>query len=89
LPASVSSSPVWVPLPESHFSRGRHRSLGRVRRHADEGSGLHYLSQHAQAISGGAALLSVAFLRLLLKTFKLTLILGGMGTLAYFAILHR
>ncbi len=65
-----------------------HRSLGRVRRHADEGSSLHYLSQHANAISGGAALLSVVLLRLLLKTFKLTLILGGMGALAYLAILR-
>jgi hypothetical protein len=38
---------------------------------------------------GGAALLSVVLLRLLLKTFKLTLILGGMGALAYLAILRH
>lgn len=52
-------------------------------------SGLHYLSEHANAISGGAALLSVVVLRLLLKTFKRTLVLGGMGTLAYLAILRH
>jgi hypothetical protein len=65
------------------------RSVGRVRGHADEGSGLHDLSQHVSAISGGAALLSLVFLRLLLRTRKLTLILGGMGALAYLAMLHH
>jgi hypothetical protein len=28
-------------------------------------------------------------LRLLLKTFKVTLILGGMGMLAYLTVLHK
>jgi hypothetical protein len=65
-----------------------YRSVGRVRGHADEGSGLHDLSQHASAISAGAALLSFVFLRLLLRTFKLTLILGGLGALAYLAVLR-
>ena len=50
---------------------------------------MHYLSQHASAISGGVALLSVVFLRFLLKMFKLMLILGGIGTLAYLAILRH
>jgi hypothetical protein len=40
-------------------------------------------------ISGGAALLSVVLVRLLLRTFKLTLILGGMGALAYLAVLRH
>jgi hypothetical protein len=34
------------------------------------------------------ALLSVVLVRLLLKTFKLTLILGSLGVLAYIAIRH-
>jgi hypothetical protein len=66
-----------------------YRGVGRVRGHADEGSGLHDLSQHASAISDGVALLSLVFLRLLLRTLKLTLILGGMGALAYLAMLRH
>jgi hypothetical protein len=58
-------------------------------RYAEEDSGLHYLSQHASAFSGGAVLLSVVLVRLLLRTFKLTLILGVMGALAYLAVLRH
>jgi hypothetical protein len=65
------------------------RPVGRVRGHADEDSGLHSLSQYAGAISGGAALLGVVLVRFLLRMFKVTLILGGMGTLAYLEILRH
>jgi hypothetical protein len=37
-------------------------------------------------ISGGAALLGVLLVRSLLRMFKLTLILGGIGALAYLAM---
>jgi hypothetical protein len=40
-------------------------------------------------ISGGAALLGVVLVRSLLRMFKLTLILGGMGALAYLAMLRH
>ena len=63
-------------------------SLGRVGRYAEEDSGLHHLSQHASVISGGAVLVSVVLIRSLLRVFKLTLILGGMGALAYLVILR-
>ena len=64
-------------------------SLGRVGRYAEEDSDLQYLSQHASVISVGAALVSVVLARSLLRMFKLTLILGGMGGLAYLVILRR
>ena len=64
-------------------------SLGRVGRYAEEDSDLHYLSQHASVISGGAALVSVVLIRSLLRMFKLTLILGGIGALAYLVILRH
>jgi hypothetical protein len=56
---------------------------------AEEDSGLHYLSQHASVISGGAALVSVVLVRSLLRMFMVTLILGGMGALAYLVILRH
>jgi hypothetical protein len=64
-------------------------SIGRVRRNGDEASGLHFLPQHAGTIAVGAALLGVVLVRLLLRTFKLTLVFGGIGTLAYLATLHH
>ena len=50
---------------------------------------MHHLSQYASLISGGAALLGIVLVRSLLGMFKLTLIIGGLGALAYLVILRH
>ena len=83
------TSPTSSATTDSLYLRRQHLSLGRVGHYANEDVGLHHLSQHASVIAAGAALLGFVLLRLVRKTFKLTLIAGGMGALAYLAVLHR
>jgi hypothetical protein len=83
------TSPTSSATTDSLYLRRQHRSPGRVGHYANEDSGLHSLSHHASVIAAGASLLGFVLLRLLLKTFKLTLIAGAMVALAYLAILRR